>query len=124
MFLSKTLIKIVRKIQPIEVYTITILIINIIYIIEYYADFIPWQVYLPIGLILGFFAGGTYAGGFYTILNSKRVPKNYKELTVNIATIFNDSGTFLSGIVGYLLYNSLFEPKYPDINDKYKCPDK
>ena len=124
MFLSKTLIKIVRKIQPIEVYTITILIINIIYIIEYYADFIPWQVYLHIGLILGFFAGGTYAGGFYTILNSKRVPKNYKELTVNIATIFNDSGTFLSGIVGYLLYNSLFEPKYPDINDKYKCPDK
>ena len=105
MFLSKTFIKIVRKIQPIEVYSISILIINIIYIIEYYKPFMHWGVYLGIGIILGFFSGGTYAGGFYTILNSDRVHKNYKELTVNIATIFNDSGTFISGIIGFAVYN-------------------
>lgn len=115
MFLSKTFIKIVRKIQPIEVYTIAILIINLIYIIEYFGGFIPWGVYIPIGLILGFFSGGTYAGGFYTILNSGKVPKNYKELTVNIATIFNDSGTFLSGIIGYVFYNFIFTTTYPDM---------
>ena len=94
---------------------ISILIINIVYILEYRFDFIPWPVYLPIGLILGIFSGGTYAGGFYTILNSDRVPKNYKELTVNIATIFNDTGTFLSGIIGWVFSNSIFKTEYPDM---------
>jgi hypothetical protein len=67
MFLSKTFIKIVRRIQPIEVYTVAILIANVLYIIEILGNFIPWGVFIPIGLILGFFSGGTYAGGFYTI---------------------------------------------------------
>ena len=118
MFLSKTFIKIVRKIQPIEVYTIAILVINILYIIEYFGGFIPWGVYIPVGLILGFFSGGTYAGGFYTILNSDKVQKNFKELTVNIATIFNDTGTFLSGIIGYVFYNYVLTTTYPDMG---KC---
>ena len=118
MFLSKTFIKIVRRIQPIEVYTIAILVINILYIIEYFGGFIPWGVYIPVGLILGFFSGGTYAGGFYTILNSDKVQKNFKELTVNIATIFNDTGTFLSGIIGYVFYNYVLTTTYPDMG---KC---
>ena len=105
MFISKTFIKIVRKIQPIEIYTFVIIIINVIYITEYYTAFLHWGYFLGIGLILGFFSGGTYAGGFYTILNSDRVDKNYKELTVNVATIFNDTGTFLSGIVGFFALN-------------------
>ena len=79
-----------------------------------------WGVYLVIGLILGFFSGGTYAGGFYTILNSDRVPKNYKELTVNIATIFNDSGTFLSGILGFILNKTIMKPVYFDMG---RCDD-
>ena len=74
-------------------------------IIEYYANFLHWGCLLGIGLVLGFFSGGTYAGGFYTILNSDRVDKYYKELTVNVATIFNDSGTFLSGIAGFFAHN-------------------
>ena len=109
MFISKTFIKIVRKIQPIEVYTCAIIIVNIIYITEYYTGFMPWGYFLGIGLILGFFSGGTYAGGFYTILNSDRVDKNYKELTVNVATLFNDTGTFLSGIVGFFVLNYLLD---------------
>ena len=109
MFISKTFIKIVRKIQPIEVYTCAIIIVNIIYITEYYTGFMPWGYFMGIGLILGFFSGGTYAGGFYTILNSERVDKNYKELTVNVATLFNDTGTFLSGIVGFFALNYLFD---------------
>ena len=109
MFISKTFIKIVRKIQPIEVYTCAIIIVNIIYITEYYTGFMPWGYFLGIGLVLGFFSGGTYAGGFYTILNSDRVDKNYKELTVNVATLFNDTGTFLSGIIGFLALNYLFD---------------
>jgi len=108
MFVSKTIIKLVRRIQPIEVYTFAIVIINVIYIIEYYTGIFDWGYFIPIGLILGFFSGGTYAGGFYAILNSDKVDKNYKELTVNIATVFNDTGTFLSGIIGFFALKSIF----------------
>ena len=50
MFISKTIIKIVRKIQPIEIYSAAIAIVNIIYIIEYYTGFLPWGCFLVIGL--------------------------------------------------------------------------
>ena len=102
MFISKSLIKIVRMIRPIEVYTVVTFIINILFIIEYYAGFLGWGNYIWISIIMGFFGGGTYSGGFYTILNSDKVQDNYKELTVNVATLFNDTGTFLSGIFGFL----------------------
>ena len=77
MFLSKTFIKLIRKIQPIEVYSVSITIITILYIVEYYTGFFPWWSFLIIGVVLGIFSGGTYAGGFYTILNSDKVKKDY-----------------------------------------------
>ena len=127
MFISKTIIKIVRKIQPIEIYTCAIVIVNVIYIVEYYTGFLHWGFFLGIGLILGFFSGGTYAGGFYTILNSERVDKNYKELTVNVATLFNDSGTFLSGILGFFALNYWIDSEAPfkgqEVEPKYCDPD-
>ena len=72
---------------------------------------------------MGFFSGGTYSGGFYTILNSDKVQKNYKELTVNIATIFNDTGTFLSGILGFITYKYILNSEEP-FGDKPtgECP--
>ena len=109
MFTSKTFIKIVRRIQPIEIYTIAILTITIIYFIQYYTGFLAWWAFPFINYILGFFSGGTYAGGFYVILHSGQVLLDYKELTVNIATIFNDAGTFLSGLVGYWLLNYIID---------------
>jgi hypothetical protein len=111
MFISKTVIQLVRKIRPIEVYTIVVFIINIIFIIEYYTGFFGWGNYIWICLVLGFFSGGTYAGGFYAILNSDKVKENYKELSVNVATLFNDTGTFFSGIAGFLALNCWFEEK-------------
>ena len=116
MFTSKTFIKIVRYIQPIEIYTIAILTITIIYFIQYYTGFLAWWTFPIINYILGFFSGGTYAGGFYVILHSGQVLFDYKELTVNIATIFNDAGTFLSGLVGYWLLNYIIESDeaFPD----------
>ncbi len=109
MFTSKTFIKLVRRIQPIEIYTIAISTITIIYLIQYYTGFLSWWTFPIINYILGFFSGGTYAGGFYVILHSGQVLLDYKELTVNIATIFNDAGTFLSGLVGYWLLNYIID---------------
>jgi hypothetical protein len=103
MFTAKTFIKIVRKIQPIEIYTGSILIIAGIYFLEYYLGFMPYWLFPIVNYILGCFAGGTYSGAFYSILHSGKVTPEYKELTVNIATLFNDMGTFLSGLVGYVL---------------------
>ena len=109
MFTSKTFIKVVRRIQPIEIYTISITTITIIYMLQYYSGFLVWWSFPFINYILGFFSGGTYAGGFYVILHSGQVLLDYKELTVNVATIFNDTGTFLSGVVGYWLLNYVIE---------------
>ena len=103
MFTAKTFIKIVRKIQPIEIFTGSIFGITAIYFLEYYFGFLPYWLFPVVNYILGCFAGGTYSGAFYVILHSGKVDPDYKELTVNIATLFNDSGTFLAGIVGYLL---------------------
>ena len=118
MFTSKTFIKLVRKIQPIEVYTISITSITIIYFIEYYTGFLPWWTFPILNSVLGFFSGGTYAGGFYVILHSGQVLLDYKELTVNVATIFNDSGTFLSGLVGYVLLNFIIDNDDPFDGEK------
>ena len=118
MFTSKTFIKLVRKIQPIEVYTISITSITIIYFIEYYTGFLPWWTFPILNYVLGFFSGGTYAGGFYVILHSGQVLLDYKELTVNVATIFNDSGTFLSGLVGYVLLNFIIDNDDPFDGEK------
>ena len=123
MFLSKTFIKIVRKIQPIEVYTVVIALINVLYIIEKIMNKIPWGFYIPFGLVLGFFGGGTYSGGFYTILNSGQVEQNYKELTVNVATIFNDAGTFLSGISGWAIYKYVLDANYPNLTAFKNCTE-
>ena len=124
MFISKTIIKIVRKIQPIEIYSAAIAIVNIFYIIEYNTGFLPWGFFIVIGLILGFFSGGTYAGGFYTILHSDRVEKNYKELTVNVATLFNDSGSFLSGICGFLALNYWIDSRDAFSGQEFSGSDK
>ena len=112
-FIAKTIIKIVRRIKPLEIFTTVVLVIDILFIIEYATGFLHWAIYIVIGLILGFFYGGIYAAGFYTILNSEKILKNYKELTVNVATIANDSGTFLSGLLGFITYKFIMNNDEP-----------
>jgi len=102
LFISKSLIKIVRRIQRVIIYTIIIGIINFLFIIEYFAGFLGWKNYIWLSIVMGFLGGAAYSGGFYSILSSNDIEENYKELTVNIASIFNDLGTFLSGIFGFL----------------------
>ena len=113
MFTAKTFIKIVRKIQPIEIYTGSIFVITAIYFVEYYTGFMPYWLFPIVNYILGCFSGGTYSGAFYTILHSGKVLPEYKELTVNVATLFNDLGTFLSGIVGNILMLYLLKDTSP-----------
>jgi hypothetical protein len=62
----------------------------------------PYYLLIPILMVNGFFGGGSYAGGFYAILNNEKLGSKYKDLTVNIATIFDDIGTILSGLFGFI----------------------
>ena len=80
----------------------------------------PYWLFPIVNYILGCFAGGTYSGAFYSILHSGKVTPEYKELTVNVATLFNDTGTFLSGIVGYLLIKFLLEDTSPFPGEEVK----
>ena len=73
----------------------------------------PYWLFPIVNYILGCFSGGTYSGAFYTILHSGKVLPEYKELTVNVATLFNDLGTFLSGIVGNILMLYLLKDTSP-----------
>ena len=120
MFTAKTFIKIVRKIQPIEIYTGSIFVITAIYFLEYYFGFLPYWLFPVVNYILGCFSGGTYSGAFYVILHSGKVLPDYKELTVNVATLFNDGGTFLSGLVGYILMNFVVTNKEPHPGEEIK----
>ena len=102
MFVAKSLLFIARKIQPIYIYTIVLLAVNIFLIFQYYYVLFQYYLLIPILIINGFFGGGSYAGGFYAILNNEKLGSKYKDLTVNIATIFDDIGTILSGLIGFL----------------------
>ena len=73
----------------------------------------PYWLFPITNFILGCFTGGTNSGAFYTILHSGNALPQYKELTVNIATLFNDLGSFLSGIVGNILMLTILKNTEP-----------
>lgn len=56
---------------------------------------------------LGLCGGGVYVGCFYFVLNDKKIPPEYKELCLNISTIFIDIGVLLSSIVCVVLDNTI-----------------
>jgi hypothetical protein len=102
MFIAKSLLFIAKKIQPIYIYTVVLLFVNLFLIFQYYLVIFQYYLLIPILMINGFFGGGSYAGGFYAILNNDKLGSKYKDLTVNIATIFDDIGTILSGLFGFI----------------------
>jgi len=53
--------------------------------------------------------GSSYVLCFYKILNSKTTPIKMKELSVNIATMINDSGILLSSICVLIYDNTIMK---------------
>ena len=62
-------------------------------------------------ILLGICGGGVYVLCFYLILNDNNIPPEYKELCLNIGTIFNDSGVLLSSVVCIILDNTIMKDK-------------
>ena len=69
-----------------------------------------WVCFITL-IFLGFCGGGVYVGCFYFILNDNKIPPEYKELCLNIGTIFNDSGVLLSSITCVILDNTFMKNK-------------
>ena len=62
-------------------------------------------------IFLGICGGGVYVLCLYYILNDNKIPLKYKELCLNIGTIFNDLGVLLSSIVCIILDNTIMKDK-------------
>lgn len=60
-------------------------------------------------ILLGLCGGGVYVGCFYFILNDNHIPADYKELFLNICTIFVDFGVLLSSITCIVLDNTIMK---------------
>jgi len=60
-------------------------------------------------ILLGLCGGGVYVGCFYFILNDNHIPADYKELCLNICTIFVDFGVLLSSITCIVLDNTIMK---------------
>jgi len=58
-------------------------------------------------ILVGLMGGSSYVLCFYQILNNKSTPGKMKELSVNIATMMNDSGVFLSSICVLIYDNTI-----------------
>jgi battenin len=60
-------------------------------------------------ILLGLCGGGVYVGCFYFVLNETKIPPQYKELCLNIATLFNDFGVLFSSIICVIFDNTFMK---------------
>ena len=69
-----------------------------------------WLCFLTL-VFLGLCGGGVYVGCFYFILNDNKIPPEYKELCLNIGTIFVDAGVLLSSTTCIILDYTIMKNK-------------
>ena len=86
MFTSKSMLFIAKKIQPIEIYTCSILCILTFFMLDYFLPFCNFYFFFPLVFLLGMLAGGTYVAAFYSILSNKELglESNYDEIYESI----------------------------------------
>ena len=58
-------------------------------------------------VFVGLMGGGSYVNCFYFLLEDKQIEPVFRELSVNIATIFNDIG-ILSASLTTLIFSNTF----------------
>jgi len=106
--ISRSSLPIVKNIPYVEAFTLCQLMNVILWIVEYYLIYITSEYILFFHLIfIGLNGGSSYVGCFYYIMNSKHILPEYKELCINIGTIFNDIGILSSSITCLILDNTI-----------------
>ena len=105
-FISRSSLFIFKYLNFVELLNIFQLINFIFWLIEATMGIISNQWFCFFTLfLLGLCGGGVYVGCFYFILNDNRIPPEYKELCLNICTIFIDLGVLLSSIICIIFDN-------------------
>jgi len=109
-FISRSSLFVVKHVKMVEMFTIFQLINLIVWVIEFYTGFIT-SAYVAFGhlVFVGLMGGSAYVGCFYFLLKSNDIHAKMKELSVNIASIFNDIGIFSSSITILILDNTIMK---------------
>jgi battenin len=107
-FISRSSLFIFKYLTFVELLNIFQFINFIFWLIEAIKGFVSnqWLCFFTL-ILLGLCGGGVYVGCFYFILNDNKILPEYKELCLNIGTIFVDSGVLLSSIVCIIVDNIL-----------------
>jgi battenin len=109
-FLSRSSLFIFKYLKFVELLNIIQLCNFIFWFIEACIGMVSNQYVCFVTLVfLGLCGGGVYVGCFYFVLNDTRIPPQYKELVLNIATLFNDIGVLLSSIICVIFDNTFLK---------------
>ena len=110
--ISRSSLFIFKYLKFVELLNIFQLINFIFWFIEAMKNIVSnqWLCFITL-ILLGLCGGGVYVGCFYFILNDNKIPPEYKELCLNICTIFVDSGVLLSSITCVILDNTIMKKK-------------
>ena len=108
--ISRSSLFIFKYLKFVELLNIFQLINFILWFIEVMKNIISnqWICYFSL-ILIGLCGGGVYVYSFYLILNDNNIPPEYKELCLNICTIFVDSGVLLSSITCIILDNTIMK---------------
>ena len=110
--LSRSSLFIFKYLKFVELLNIIQLINFIFWFLEALLGIVSNQIVCFITLIfLGLCGGGVYVGCFYFVLNDITIPPQYKELVLNIATLFNDMGVLLSSILCVIFDHTFLKNK-------------
>ena len=111
-FFSLSSLTIVKNISFVEIFSILQTINLFLWTLEYYSYFIKiyWICFIHL-FFVGLNGGASYVGCFYFIMASKTIQPEFKELCLNIGTIFNDIGVLFSSITALILDNTIMKIK-------------
>ena len=110
--LSRSSLFIFKYLKFVEILNIIQFLNFIFWFLEALLGIVSNQIVCFITLVfLGLCGGGVYVGCFYFVLNDITIPPQYKELVLNIATLFNDMGVLLSSILCVIFDNTFLKNK-------------
>ena len=108
--LSRSSLFIFKYLKFVELLNIIQLCNFIFWFLEALLGFVSneWICFITL-ILLGLCGGGVYVGCFYFVLNETSIPPEYKELCLNIATLFNDFGVLFSSILCVIFDNTFMK---------------
>jgi battenin len=107
-FISRSCLCVLQYIGKVEIITALQFINLVCWLVEALTGFFTsawlgfsWMVFV------GLMGGSSYVLCFAFILKNNNLPEEYKELTINVGTIFNDFGVFMASIVKLIFDNTI-----------------